>query len=182
VEYNMDEAAREHDLAVLVDSHMHVPAEVAVEDCYAEGWVYLVKVLQKLCGDEGQSRTAELGTPGGGAAAAVVKQCWGADGGGEPAAAADGFEGATAPPCTEAAGVAAAALARPCTEAEPPCAADGRRAFKTLRTGGAAAAASPRPLLPSLVSAPALAPPLFVGFLAAFDSSDIPRKTIAAKV
>ena len=40
VEYNMDEPAREHDLAVLVDSqiiHMHVPAEVAVEECYTEG-------------------------------------------------------------------------------------------------------------------------------------------------
>ena len=35
---------------------------------------------------------------------AVVKQCWGADVGGEAAAAADGFEFATVPPSTEAAG------------------------------------------------------------------------------
>ena len=144
--------------------------------------MYLVKVLQKLCGYERQPRTAGLGTPWpGGAAVAVVKQCWGADAGGEAAAAADGLEFATAPPSTEAAGAAAAALARPC--AEPPCAADGRRAFKTLRTGGAAAAASPWPLLSWLVSAPVLTPPLFVGcvpHLAALDSSDIARKMIAA--
>ena len=94
--------------------------------------MYLVKVLQKLCGYERQPRTEGLGTPWpGGAAVAVVKQCWGADAGGEAAAAADGFEFATAPPSTEAAGAAAAALTRPC--AEPSCAADGQRAF--LRTG-----------------------------------------------
>ena len=142
--------------------------------------MYLVKVYQKLCGYERQPRTEGLGTPWpGGAAVAVVKQCWGADAGGEAAAAADGFEFETVPPSTEAAGAAAAALARPC--AEQPCAADGHRAF--LRTGEAAAAASAWPLLPSLVSAPALAPPLFVEYvphLAALDSSDISRKMIAA--
>jgi hypothetical protein len=110
-------------------------------------------------------------TPWGGAAVAAVKECWEADEGSEDAAAADGFQVATRSPCTEAAGAAAAALATPCSE--PPCAADGRRAFKTLRSGAAAA-----PLPPSLLPAPALAPPSFVGFvphLAALTSSDIPR-------
>ncbi len=72
---------------------------------------------------------------------AVVKECWRADEGSEAAAAADGFKVATMPPSTATACAAATALARPSTE--PPCAEDGRRAFKTLRTGGAAAADSP---------------------------------------